>query len=93
MIFENEEFSNRDIHIDFNNFTNCKFIECNLIYHGYGPVGMEGCSFTNVRWTFADAAASTLNFMKSLYVGAGEGGRKLIEQTFNNIKSGQTSQK
>jgi len=90
---KDKTFSNEDLDLDFNSFTNCKFVNCNMIYHGFGPIGMEGCSFTEVRWTFSDAAALTLNFMSSLYVGAGEGGRRLIEQTFENIKAGHPLKK
>jgi hypothetical protein len=59
-----------------------------MIYRGYGPIGLEGCSFNEVQWTFSDFASNTISFMAGLYSGAGEGGRKLIEQTFENIKSG-----
>ncbi len=93
MKFEDQEFSNQDMHMDFNQFIKCKFIDCNLIYHGFGPIGMDGCSFTKIRWTFADAASNTVNFMASLYHGAGEGGRNLIEKTFENIKAGRTFKK
>jgi hypothetical protein len=93
MKFKNQTFSNDDVHMDFNHFINCRFVGCNLIYHGFGTMGMEGCSFTNVRWTFSDAAANTVDFMASLYTGAGEGGRKLIEQTFENIKAGRSFRK
>ena len=85
----NQTFTKEEIHMDFNNFKECKFIDCNLVYHGYGPIGMEGCSFINSRWTFADSAANTVQFMAALYHGAGEGGQKLIEMTFENIKAGR----
>lgn len=93
MKFKNQEFLNEDINMDFNNFVDCNFNRCNMIYRGYGPIGMQGCSFVDVKWTFSDAAANTVNFMTSLYSGAGEGGRKLIEQTFENIKRGDLSKK
>jgi hypothetical protein len=89
MKIKDQTFRNEEIHMDFNHFTNCIFIECSLIYHGYGPIGMDGCSFTNVRWIFSDAAKNTVGFMTALYAGAGEGGKKLIEATFENIKKGQ----
>ena len=93
MKFEDQSFYSKDIHMDFNQFIKCKFVDCNLIYHGFGPIGMEGCSFKNIRWTFSDAAFNTVNFMASLYAGAGEGGRQLIEKTFENIKAGRGLQK
>jgi hypothetical protein len=86
---KNQTFTKEEIHMDFNHFVDCTFVDCNLIYHGFGPIGMEGCSFTDSRWTFADAAANTVQFMASLYKGAGEGGQKLIDATFENIKTGR----
>jgi hypothetical protein len=86
MKFEDKTFKNETIEIDFNHFSKCQFDGCTLVYHGYGIIGMVGCSFNNVSWTFAGAAAQTLQFMRALYHGAGEGGKQLIETTFNNIK-------
>jgi len=86
MKFEGKTFKNETIDIDFNQFSKCQFENCTLVYHGYGVIGMDGCSFNNVNWSFADAAASTLQFMHGLYHGAGEGGKNLIELTFNNIR-------
>jgi len=60
MKFKDQEFSNQEIQMDFNQFINCKFIDCDIIYRGYGPIGLEGCSFTKVRWTFSDASANNL---------------------------------
>jgi hypothetical protein len=86
-----QNFRQQEIHMDFNQFINCVFDGCLLIYHGYGAIHMEGCSFINVRWTFADAAANTVSFMAALYTGAGEGGKKLIDSTFDTIKKGPPS--
>ena len=89
MRFQGKKFTNEEVHMDFNQFVACEFVDCQLVYHGYGRIGMDGCSFTNVRWSFSDAAANTLNFMGALYAGAGEGGKKLIDLTFANIKAGK----
>lgn len=86
MRFEGKSFSKETIDIDFNQFSKCHFDECTLVYHGYGVIGMEGCSFNNVSWTFSGAAANTLQFMRGLYHGAGEGGKNLIETTFSSIR-------
>ena len=92
MKIEGKSFFKETINLDFNEFVNCKFLKCNLIYHGFGPVGMVGCSFSDVQWTFASAASNTLTFLKSLYFGGGEGGKALIESTFANIKSDKIPQ-
>jgi hypothetical protein len=86
MKFEGKKFKNETIDIDFNQFSNCQFDGCTLVYHGYGVIGMDGCSFNNVNWTFAGSAANTLQFMRGLYHGAGEGGKHLIESTFTDIR-------
>ena len=86
MKFKDETFKNKTIEIDFNQFSNCQFDGCTFVYHGYGVIGLDDCTFTNVSWTFAGAAANTLNFMQGLYHGAGEGGKNLIESTFTNIR-------
>lgn len=88
MRYEKEKFSNENIALDFNQFIECEFVDCKLIYRGYGPVDLEGCSFRNVQWIFSDAAGNTIKFMAGIYSGAGEGGKKLIEDTFKNIKTG-----
>ena len=88
MKIEGRTFQNEEIRLDFGNFENCKFDGCTMIYGGYGPVSMTGCGFSDVRWEFTDAAANTVEFMTSMYRGAGEGGRQLIEATIENIRHG-----
>jgi hypothetical protein len=88
-----KEFTGEPIHMDFNEFIRCKFKGCTMIYHGFGPVGMVGCSFGEVKWTFVDAASNTIKFMAGIYAGAGEGGKKLIESAFEEIRSGAPFQK
>ena len=86
MIFKDKTFKNEKIDIDFNQFSNCQFDGCTLVFHGYGVIGMDGCSFKDVNWTFDGAAAKTLQFLQGLYHGAGEGGKQLIELTFKDIR-------
>lgn len=86
MKFETKTFTKEEIHLDFNEFINCKFIECNIIYHGYGLVRLNNNSFENCRHSFSDSAAKTLNFMSAIYFG---GGKQLIEDTIKNITTGQ----
>lgn len=87
MKFKEKTFKNETIDIDFNKFLNCQFDSCTLVFHGYGVIEMDGCSFKEVNWTFDGAAAKTLQFLKGLYHGAGKGGKDLIELTFNDIRS------
>ena len=88
MRIEGQTFSEETVTLDCNEFIKCKFVNCVLEYQGFGTVGLEGCEFEDVNWTFTGPAANTIKFMTGLYTGAGEGGRKLIEGTFVNIKKG-----
>jgi hypothetical protein len=81
-------FRKERVRLDFNEFKNCAFHDCEMVYGGYGPVSMSDCEFGNVKWVFVDAAANTVQFMAGMYRGAGEGGRRLIEQTIEDIKRG-----
>jgi hypothetical protein len=76
------------VKLDNNEFVECSFEECTLQYAGKGPVAMIGCTFTNVQWVFVDAAQHTLQFLQELYHGMGEGGQRLVESTFDNIRKG-----
>jgi hypothetical protein len=90
MRFEGRTFTNETVDIDFNLFVKCRFEKCTLVYHGYGVIGLDGCAFDQVTWSFAGAAANTLTFLRGLYHGAGEGGKALVERTFENLRKGKT---
>jgi len=87
--FEGSTFDGGTVTLDNNNFNKCKFRNCIIQYGGAGPVGLSNCEFSNVKWVFHGAANNTLNFMQAMYTGMGEGGKQIIEQTFENIKSGK----
>jgi hypothetical protein len=86
MKIEDSEFKNVTQHLDGNEFIRCNFIDSELVFSAQSPVTLVGCSFRNVRWTFAGGAKLTIQFMTALYHGAGEGGRNLIENAFLNIR-------
>jgi hypothetical protein len=82
----NNTYENVKVKLDNSEFKECKFINCVMEYSGTGPVSLSGCSFENVNWVFTGPAQNTLQFLHGIYHGMGEGGKKLIEQTFENIK-------
>ena len=90
MQFEGKTFTQETVDLDFNRFVNCRFERCVLVFHGFGAISMDGCSFSFVDWRFVDAAATTLQFMTGLYHGAGPGGRELIEKTFEGIRKAES---
>jgi hypothetical protein len=85
MKFQTRAFKNQDVQLDSNEYINCKFEDCKMIYGAKGLVTLKGCDFINVRWVFTDAASDTLQFLTHLYHG---GGRQIVEQTFENIRTG-----
>ena len=80
MKYEKQTFTNTDVDLDNNEFINCGFENCNLIYRGGKPPNITGCSFGEFGITFADAAANTLNFFAVLH-------REGFPQAVETVKS------
>jgi hypothetical protein len=83
---ENQTFEDQTVRLDGNQYSQCKFRRCVLQYGGSEIPELENCEFHECSWSFTEAAARTVQFMTALYHGAGQGGRELIEQTFENIR-------
>jgi hypothetical protein len=81
-----ETISNVTETIDGNQYVNCRFENCQLVFSGGELPTINSCHFDNCRWQFEEAAERTLLFMKNLYHGMGPGGVELIEATLNAIR-------
>ena len=92
MEFRDRTFEDVRIELDANQYVNCTFKRCRIVYSGAGPFSLDGCTFDDVRWQFSGRAANTLAFMQGMYHGSGLGGRKLIEDIFNQIRFGELTQ-
>lgn len=90
-IVENQKFIEERITLDNKHFKNCIFEKTIMVYSGTGPVGLTGCNFFEAKWQFEGPAQETLKFLAGLYHGAGEGGKILVETTFNNVRQAPTS--
>jgi hypothetical protein len=89
MEYRDADISGEDVLLDGNVFSGCTFHDCGIVYQASAPFSLTACSFKeNVEWRFDGAAASTLQFLALLYNEAGEGGRNLVEETFEHIRSG-----
>jgi len=82
----NNSYENVQVKLDNNEFVACHFKNCRLEFGGTGPVSMSNCNFDNISWEFSGPAENTLRFLKGLYHGMGEGGRQLVEATFDDIR-------
>lgn len=80
------EYKNVRVILDNNEFIKCRFEGCVLEFSGLGPVSLVECGFSNVSWVFSGPAQNTLQFLKGVYHGMGEGGRSLVETTFENLR-------
>ncbi len=82
-----KEFEFETINIDNKNFIKCVFTSCKLVYSGEGSVGLNGCTFNNCRWGFTGSASNTISFLKGMYHGMGEEGKKILDRTIEDIKA------
>jgi len=84
--FKEKSFENETLNVDGNNYENCKFKGCTMIYSGGSDTHVNGCSFDDCKWQFDGAAANTMGFLRAFYHGMGEGGKQMVEATFTSIR-------
>lgn len=85
---ENRKYDNEVVNLDSNEFINCTFDGCTLVYRG-GPLPkFSGNSIDKCIWNFSDAAELTLRFIAGLYQ-AGDGGKDVVERMFDQIRNAQ----
>ncbi len=84
MEYHNQSFQDTDIVLDGNDYYDCQFANCNLIYRGGEPPDIRDCSFSGCRVTFEGSAGNTVTFLTKLYHG---GFKRIIEHTLDNIRA------
>ncbi len=82
-------FANETVALDGNDYLNCTFTNCEIVFSGTASVNLNGVNFNDCRWTFEGPAGMTVNFMTALYQA---GMTELIDQTFENIRRGSHRQ-
>lgn len=85
MKYTDSEFHDRDIELGDIEYINCRFVNCRMTYSG-GGISLNGCSFAGDQFSFSNDAATALAFLSYAYQ---HGGKKMIEETFNNIRAGK----
>jgi hypothetical protein len=87
MNYDNEIFENKRVELSDSRFHGCTFRNCELVYRGEpSPTFMDN-EFVDSTFVFRDDAIRTLYFLSNIYH-AGEGGREIVEQTFNEVRNG-----
>lgn len=87
MKFEQHTFEDQDVLLDANQFVDCTFIRCKLIYMGISVTNLGARLIKDCTWEFAGPAANTVNFMANLY-NVGGSASEMIANTLDNIKAG-----
>lgn len=86
MRFENKVIT-EDTSLDYNEFINCEFKNCKVIYHG-GAFYINKVTFTNVQYVLVGSANDTLQYMKFLR----NMSQELFEQLMNSKNPSQEPQ-
>lgn len=63
MRFENQVFQGGEVTLDYNEFVDCVFRDCLLVFHG-GEFSLVRVRFEQVRFGLAGAANNTLMFLR-----------------------------
>lgn len=83
----NQSFTDDTIELDSHSFEGCTFLRCHMIYRGKGSVGLENCTFTDVRWEFKEGAGNALAFIRMFTDSLGDTGRYMLINTFPAIQA------
>lgn len=89
MRHEGETFVQERIELGEDEFVDCRFEECRLIYDGSPGVRVQNCDFEDTRLELVDEAGNTLSFLQNIFHGFGEDGRTVVEHLFDQIREGR----
>jgi hypothetical protein len=86
MDYKKRTFENARVELGNSRFHNCTFSHCELVYRGDPSPTFQDNEFIDSTFVFRDEAIRTLYFLSNIYH-AGEGGREIIEQTFDDVRN------
>ena len=87
MNYGGQTFRDERIELGGNIFHNCIFERCELVFDGHRSPTFKDNEFIDTVFVFTEQAVRTLYFLANIYH-AGEGGREVIEATFEAIRAG-----
>ncbi|MDA1073918.1 MAG: hypothetical protein O3A63_04040 [Proteobacteria bacterium] len=85
MTHQNETFRDTRIELHGKSFHNCTFKNCELVFDGDRPPTFQDNTFVDTVFVFTGAATRTLYLLSNIYH-AGNGGKQVVEQTFEDIR-------
>jgi hypothetical protein len=86
MDYKDKTFENKRVELSDGRFHGCTFKNCELVYRGEPSPTFQDNEFIDSTFVFRDDAIRTLYFLSNIYH-AGEGGREIVEQTFDDVRN------
>jgi len=83
---KDQKLTNNTVILDGNEFVNCEFDSCKMVYRGGEMPKLQHCQFSHCTWHLEDAAQRAVLFLRSIYH-SGPGGRELVEETLRAIRT------
>lgn len=84
-VVKEQQIANETVILDGNQYVQCEFTQCKLVYEGGVVPRLQGCHFVRCTWALEEAARRTTLFLRGIYH-SGPGGRELVEQTLRQIR-------
>ncbi len=79
----------KKVTVDFNEYIECEFNDCEIIYKGGNLPVFEKCNFNNCQFSLVEKADNTIGYLSFLYQNISEGGAKeFVEKQIAKIKAG-----
>ena len=78
-------FNHETVHLDGEEFSECEFRGCRMVYSGGETPTFSDCRFDGCEWKFEDAAARTLAHLKVVW---GAGGKAPVQAMIKEITGG-----
>jgi hypothetical protein len=88
MRYADRQFRHETVELGGNQFENCTFTECKLLFSALERVYFTGCVFTQCDWAFDGPAENMLYFLFDLYHGLGPRGHTVVDLIFKGIQEG-----
>ena len=75
-------FNHETITLDDEDFADCEFRDCRLVYSGGRPPSFSSCRFDGCDWKLDGAAANTLALLKVMW---GVGAKALVQEKIKEV--------
>lgn len=87
MKYQKQIINDQQVLLDGNEFRECKFVNCHILYAGIMPPVLINNEFDTCTFGFTGPAQNLINFMSAMYQG-NPGFQKLAENMFDAIRKG-----